>query len=119
MTRQSIPDFLKLAKLAAQISDERKGHNVMLLSVKRLTAVADYFVIVTGLSAPHLTALSSIVRKTFREEYGLEIVHTEGRGSPNWVVLDYGGLVVHFMTEQAREFYALENLWDEARKLKF
>jgi len=113
------PDFLKLAKLSAKLCDEKKGHNVVLLSVKRLTAVADYFVIVTALSTPHLGSLSDLVRKTFREEYGMETIHTEGRGSPHWIVLDYGGLVIHFMTEQAREFYALENIWDEARKLKF
>ncbi len=113
------PNFLKLAKLAARVADDKKGHGILLLSVKRLTAVADYFVIVTALSTPHLRSLSDTVRRTMREDHGLETVHSEGRTSPYWTVLDYGGLVVHFMTEQAREFYALENIWNEARKLKW
>ena len=113
------PNFLKLAKLAARICDDKKGQDILLLSVRKLTAIADYFLIATALSPPHLRALSETVRKTFREELGMGTIHGEGKNSPHWAVLDYGGLVIHIMTGQAREFYALENIWNAARKLKF
>lgn len=111
-------NFLKLAKKAAEIADDKKGEDILLLDVKKLTAIADYLLIITGLSTPHLRAISEIIRKTLREEDGIETVHRDGAYSPHWTVLDYGGLVVHVMSSQSRYFYALEKIWDEGKKIK-
>lgn len=99
--------------------DDKKAEGIVLLNVRKLTAVADYFLIISALSVPHLRALTGLVRKSFREDLGLETVHSEGRDSDHWAVLDYGGLVIHIMTEQARRFYSLDNIWEEGRKVKW
>jgi ribosome-associated protein len=99
--------------------DDKKAEDIILLNIKKLTAMADYFLILSALSVPHLRALTEMVRKDFREELGLETVHSEGRASAHWSVLDYGGLVIHVMTGQARQFYSLENIWDEGKKVKW
>ncbi|MFH1369063.1 MAG: ribosome silencing factor [Elusimicrobiota bacterium] len=110
--------FLKIAKKAAKIADDKKGEDILLLNVRRLTSVADYFLIVTALSTPQLRAVSDAIRRTFCEEDGIETIHREGKDSRHWSVLDYGGLVVHVMSTQARYFYALDKIWNEAKRIK-
>lgn len=110
-------DFLKLAKEAARIADEKKAVNTVILDVKNLTEIADYFVITTAESTPQINAVCGEVEKAFKGE-GVAVVRREGRGSPAWSVLDYGGLVIHVMSSGTRDLYNLEKLWNGAKIVK-
>lgn len=110
---------MQLAKIAAQIAEDKKGIDVVVLSVKRFTIIADYFVIATAESTPQINAIIETIRKTFREKEGISAVHSEGKYSPFWAVIDYGGVVIHVMSPHARSVYALEKIWHVARKIKW
>jgi ribosome-associated protein len=110
-------DFLKLARKAARIADDKKGSDIVILNVKRLTIVADYFLIVTVTSAPQMRAVLDAIDATVKQEDGIDPLRREGTRGGTWAVLDYGGLVVHVMTPETRAFYALEKVWNEARRI--
>jgi len=110
-------NFLKLAKLAAKISDDKKCQDILLLNVRKLTAMADYFLIATAGSSPQMNAVVTTIEKDFKEAGAPPPTHREGRGLSTWAVLDYGGLIIHIMNEDSRRFYLLEKIWSEAKKI--
>lgn len=111
-------NFLKIARIAAKIADDKKCNDILILNVKRLTIIADYFLIATAESSPQMNAVLDAVFKTLKEKENLFPIHREGRQSSSWAVLDYGGLVIHIMSQPARNLYSLEKLWSDARKVK-
>jgi ribosome-associated protein len=110
-------DFLKMAKKAAAIADDKKAEDIVILDVRDLTEIANYFVIAAAHSTPQINAVCSEIEKTFKEE-GIKILRKEGVSSTSWRVMDYGGLVVHIMSAQSRELYNLEKLWSDAKIVK-
>ncbi|MDR1195281.1 MAG: ribosome silencing factor [Endomicrobium sp.] len=110
-------DFLKMAKKAAAIADDKKADDIIILDVRNLTEIANYFVIAAAQSAPQINAVCSEIEKAFKEE-DIKILRREGVSSTSWRVLDYGGLVVHVMSRQSRELYNLEKLWSDAKIIK-
>jgi ribosome-associated protein len=117
MQRHKKPNFLKLAKDAANIIDDKKGSRITIVNVKKLTTLADYFLIATVESPPQLNAVISAVKKAFINSEA-PLSHAEGIHSYQWAVLDYGGLVIHIMQEEARNFYALDNIWADGKKIR-
>jgi ribosome-associated protein len=111
-------DFRKLAKAAALAVDDKKAEDVVVLDVRHESDIADYMVIAGAQSSTQLVALSEAVQDALRE-CGVKALHREGRAKDRWLALDYGGLVVHLLLVQARTFYRLENLWDNARPVKW
>lgn len=110
-------EALQLAKLAAKAMDGKKAQDIKLLRVEDLTVLADYFVIATGTSNTHVGALADEV--DFKvSEAGVEPLRVEGAKSKDWVLLDYGSVVVHVFYPEAREFYALERLWADAETIE-
>ena len=96
----------------AKLMEDGKGKNVVLLNISELNSWTDYFVIVTVTSSAHWQGLSKQI-KDYIKANDLEI-HPTNRRSPNgddWNLIDLGNIVVHLMSEQAREFYNLEKLW--------
>lgn len=85
----------------------------MVLDVRELSTVTDYFVIATGNSAPHLKALSDEVQMEMKKR-GIKCYRKSGTGESQWIVLDFVDLVVHLLLPETREFYALEQLWSDA-----
>lgn len=100
-----------IAALAATTLDNKKGMDVTTLEVSEQTVLADYFVLSTGTSNTHVRALADEVEFKLREELGLEPSHIEGASGNAWTLLDYGCVVIHIFTAQARDFYKLERLW--------
>ena len=98
-----------------KISDNKKAGDITVLKVAEQTSLTDYFVIMTGLSSPHLRALSDEIEMKLKEK-GVTPHHIEGVTS-NWVLLDYTGVVVNVFLQEAREMYALERLWGDAPKI--
>jgi ribosome-associated protein len=108
-------DFLKLATKATKIADDKKAVDTVLLDVCDLTTIANYFVITTAQSTPQINAISGDIEKTFKVEDAVIPVRREGISSSTWRIIDYGGLVVHVMSPQARKTYNPESLWREAK----
>ena len=101
---------LKAIVLAAL--EDAKANDVRQLDVRRLTDVTDWMVVASGTSTRHVFALADYVRTQVKAE-GLSPIGTEGESGSDWVLLDYGDVVVHLMLPDTRGFYDLEGLWDD------
>ena len=106
-------EALELAKTIVKVLDGKKAHDMKLLKVRDLTVLADYFVIASGNSTTQVGALFDEVDFQMGKQ-GIEPLRVEGASTKNWVLLDYGSVVVHIFYPEAREFYALERLWADA-----
>ena len=107
----------ELAIIAAKALDEKKGKEIAAIEVTEQTTLADYFVIATGTSNTQINALCGAVEKAMDEQGGEKPLRREGYRDGTWVLLDYGCLVVHVFTEETRQFYDLERLWSDAKKV--
>lgn len=106
----------EMAELAVKALDSKKAADIKLLRVTNLTVVADYFLICTATSAPHVKTLTDEVDKILSEA-GEPPLHREGYRSGSWVLLDFGCLIVHIFMKETREFYNLERLWADAEEV--
>ena len=107
----------ELAIIAAKALDEKKGKGISAIEITDLTTLADYFVFATGSSNTQINALCGSVEKALKEQAGEDPLRREGYRDGTWVLLDYGCLVVHVFTEETRQFYDLERLWSDAKRV--
>lgn len=105
-----------LAERLCALADEKKARAASLYDVRELTSYADYILVLGATSDRHARALADHLRRTLREE-GVRPVGVEGEESGQWVLLDYGDVIVHVMQEQTRSYYDLDGLWIDARRL--
>ena len=108
----------KLAAQAAQYALEKKGEDVKLFDLRKLTAITDFFLICTGSTDTHVRAIADHIVDSFENE-DMKPWHVEGRGRAQWVLVDYVDFVVHVFDPQTREYYGLERLWGDAECLEF
>lgn len=106
-----------LALRAAAILDKKKASDVKVLKVRDLTVLTDYFVIASGTSSTHVKSLADEVDFQLDHNDGIQPLHTEGSDSRSWVVLDYGEVIVHVFTPEAREFYDLDHMWADGEEM--
>ena len=104
----------EIALSAAGVLQEKKGIGVKLLEVTEVTTLAEYFLICTGTSNTHVNTLCDAVEELM-DKLGEPLLHREGHRSGTWVLLDFGSLVCHVFTDETRQFYDLERLWNDAR----
>lgn len=110
---------LRRAMLAARTAAENRGRDIVILDVRRLTAMFDYFVVVTGTSRRQLHAISEEIDRVFEEELHDRRLGLEGYEQSRWILLDYGDLVIHLFDEETRAYYAIEDLWAQATRVPF
>ena len=96
--------------------DSKKGVDIRLLGVTEKTVIADYFVLCTGTSTTHVKSLADEVEFKLGQA-GLTPIHSDGTVRSDWMVLDYGSVIVHVFLPKARDFYNLEKLWDVAAEI--
>ena len=96
--------------------DAKKGQNIKLLKIDRVSSLADYFLICTGTSNTHVKTLCDAVEAAV-DELHEPLLHREGHRGGTWVLLDFGCVVVHVFTNETREFYDLERLWNDATQI--
>lgn len=106
----------KLAQLAVEAAQSKKASNIVVMDMRSVSGVADFFVICTGTSDLQVKAILEAVRMHIREHADERPWHTEGHESLQWVLIDYVDLVVHVFSEEKRDFYDLERLWGDAPK---
>jgi ribosome-associated protein len=97
------------------ILEDKKAREVEVISLEGRTTLADYFLIATGGSLPHIRALADDVQLQMKARYGIVPDHVEGYQGGRWILLDYIDIVVHVFHEEDRAYYSLEKLW-EGRK---
>lgn len=96
--------------------DAKKGMGIRLLKIDKVSSLADYFVICTGTSNTHVRTLCDVAEDTL-EKLGETKLGREGHRGNTWELLDFGAIVVHIFTEEAREFYDLERLWADGENI--
>ena len=106
-------DALERALLCAQVAEDNKGRDIVVLDMRPITPLYDYFVLVTGVSRRQIHTIAEEVDAAMHRE-GDARLSIEGYDASKWVVQDYGDVVVHVFDPAAREFYALEELWADA-----
>ena len=111
--------MLSAKEVAVQVTkalDEKKGMDIKLLRINDVSSLADYFLICTGTSNTHVKTLCDYAEYTL-EQLGEPMLGREGHRGNSWELLDYGTIVGHVFTEEAREFYSLERLWADAEMI--
>ena len=107
---------LETARYAAKALCERKGIDIKLIKISDISSIADYFVIAAGSSNTHVKSLADNVEFRLDNE-GISVSHIEGYRSDSWILLDYVDVVVHVFSEDAREYYDLERLWEDGEEM--
>ncbi len=106
----------EIAGIAAKALDDKKARDVKVLKTAEQTVLADYFVICNGTSSTHIKALVDEVDKQLSEA-GEPPIRREGLRSDIWVLMDFGSVIVHVFTDEARKFYNLERLWSDSEEV--
>ncbi len=106
-----------LAVAAARTADDNRGRDIVVLDVRQLTSIFDYFVIITGTSRRHLHAISEEIDHKLEQDLGDRRMGIEGYQESRWILLDYGTVVIHIFDEETRDYFALEELWAEAPRV--
>lgn len=112
-------DSRALAMLIAQAADDRKGADIVLLQVADVSYLADYFVVVTGFSNVQVRAIANSIEDKVETELHRLPVRVEGQAEGNWVLMDYGDVIVHIFLPKERDFYNLEAFWGHAEQTPF
>ena len=101
---------LELQKLTVESLEDLKGKDIVVLDVSDRTTVTDYMIVVTGTSQRHVKSLANELVENSKRA-GVRPLGMEGESDGNWILVDLGDVLAHVMTEESREFYALEKLW--------
>ena len=109
----------RVAWSIAEAADDRKAENIVLLQVDEVSYLADFFVIATGFSRTQVRAIADSIEDKLETEYGKVPLRTEGKRDGNWILQDYGEIIVHVFLPQEREFYNLEAFWGHAERIEF
>lgn len=114
----SDPRSLQLALAAARTAAENRGRDIAILDLREVTPIFDYFVIATGSSRRQLHAISEDIDHKLEKDLGDHRDGIEGYVESRWILLDYGSVVIHLFDEETRDYYALEDLWSEAKRVE-
>jgi ribosome-associated protein len=111
-------DAALLARAAADIASDKKASDVIVLDVRDVTTIADYFVVCSGNNTRQIQAISEAIDEGLGRQGG-NLLHREGDAETGWVLLDFGDVIVHIFAPKEREYYRLERLWNEAKTVVY
>ena len=106
----------EVAIAATKALDSKKGVGIKLIRIEDVSSLADYFLICTGTSNTHVKTLCDAVEVAL-EDLGETMLGREGHRGNTWELLDFGSIVIHVFTEEARQFYDLERLWGDGEQI--
>ncbi|NLC07707.1 MAG: ribosome silencing factor [Syntrophomonadaceae bacterium] len=107
-------DSIQLVQWIVEAAGEQKALDLVTLDLRGVSLIADYFVICSGRSTVQVKAIAEHIEK-FLENQGIRVLHREGKREGQWLLLDYGSVVVHVFREEERRYYGLERLWADAK----
>lgn len=105
------------AVMAAKAISSKKGLDIQVIEISDISVLADYMVIATGTSSTHVKALADEVEYKL-DEAGISVSHIEGYRSNSWILLDYVDVIVNVFSDEAREFYDLDRLWQDGKPVE-
>lgn len=111
-------DSKKLAQLCRELADNKKAEDLLVLEVKDISSITDYFVLASGSSEPHLRAISEEITRALKDDHGISPRAVDGNLQTGWLVMDFFDVIVHIMRKDVRERYDLESLWGDAPRVK-
>lgn len=104
----------EMVKLAYEALEEKKGEDIQIIEIKDISIIADYFIIASGSNALQVDALVKSVNEKLGKN-GYEPMRIEGIRSANWILMDYGDVIVHVFSKEDRLFYNLERIWRDGK----
>ena len=117
MEQSNMEQVKEMARIAYRALEDKKGEDICIIDISEISPLADYFVISSGSSDSQVKALVDNVEEKMHEA-GHTQIQREGMRSGNWVLLDYGDVVVHVFDRENREFYHLERIWSDGKKIE-
>ena len=108
----------QVARAAVDIASDKKASDVLLLDIREVTTIADYFVICSGNNPRQIQAIADSLEEEL-EKQGVKALHREGIAEAGWVLLDFGDVIIHIFGTKEREYYRLERLWSEAKTVVY
>ena len=115
----SVDDFETWAREAALAADDKLAHDTVIIDVGDIFGVSDYFVITSGANTRQVHAIVDEVEHRIRDAGGPSPLRIEGGQEREWVLMDYGAFVVHVFAQTQRDFYQLERLWGDCRRVEW
>ncbi len=109
----------KAVKRAVVVMDEKKGEEIVILKLKKISDITDFMIICSGNSARQNSSIANEVEKTLKKELGLKPYGKEGGGIGDWILIDYVDFIIHIFNPQARGKYSLEKFWMDAKRYDF
>ena len=107
----------ELAEFCRTEAEEKLAENIVMLNVADRTTTADYFILCTANSMPHISAIVNNIERRVREQFELRPLRTNGDAWSSWILIDFGTVVIHVMSEECRNHYNLEGLWSSMPRL--
>ncbi len=108
--------LIPLVKKIVKVADEKIGRDIVALDVRRQSSIAEAFVFVGATSHLHVQALEDAIREALGND-GIRPIRTDGHRGHLWRAIDYGNVIVHIMEEKLREYYGIERLWEQGKKI--
>ncbi|MDO8281824.1 MAG: ribosome silencing factor [Thermodesulfovibrionia bacterium] len=119
-SKTSIDKIIKeRAVEAAKTASDKKAKDIIILQLSDLTAFADYFVICSGENPVQIRTIAEAIEQDFKTNAGIKPMGIEGMANGQWVLMDYGDIIIHIFNEESRSFYDLEKLWMDAPRISF
>jgi len=107
-----------LVRLCAEGALDKKAEDVVILDMRGISSFTDFFLIASGTSEPQLKAIAASIRGKVRDTTGLRPLAEDGFPGSQWVIIDYGSVIVHIFHNEKRAVYGLEDLWNDARRIE-
>ncbi|MGK0186880.1 MAG: ribosome-associated protein [Verrucomicrobiales bacterium] len=114
-----MPDGVELAIELARFADEKQAEDIIVLDLQGISTITDFFVICTGTSLPHLKAVHREITQRSGSALNQKASMSDGSVESQWLVLDYGDVIVHIFHEDKRHVYSLEDLWSDAPRVEW
>lgn len=111
-------DLDDTVKLAINCAGEKKAFDIIAIDLREVASFTEFFVIVSGANQRQVQAISDEITERLKEQLNSRVIRIEGYNSGEWVLLDYGDFIVHIFEKKAREFYDLERLWRDAKRVE-
>lgn len=115
VTKKSLPNEVKIS---VEASLAKKGEDLVVLDLKKISSFTDFFIIMHGNSARQNLAIYENVEQELKKE-NIRPLSIEGRERAEWILMDFGSFIVHVFSQKAREYYSLEKLWGDAPKFSY